>query len=181
MRMMSKKASTLLVFAKALFILNSITKVKFHRLWKLIYFLSTKKYGFLETIHGHYVAYLPDDHQQLLYSTGKSGFEIYDYLASIESSFSFLDVGANQGIYSLHALKNKNCNEVYAFEPNPNSYSVLEKNLSYDETDKDLIHIFNVGNIQFSRIITINNPSLAFRIIKFSQERQHRKFSQCGG
>ena len=107
MRMMSKKASTLLIFAKVLFIFNSITKVKFHRLWKLIYFLSTKKYGFLETIHGHHVAYLPDDHQQLLYSTGKSGFEIYDYLASIESSFSFLDIGANQGIYSLHALKNK--------------------------------------------------------------------------
>ena len=102
MRMMSKKPVRF-GFAKALFILNSITKVKFHRLWKLIYFLSTRNMVFLR-LFMVIMAYLPDDHQQLLYSTGKVA-EIYDYLASIESSFSFLDIGANQGIYSLHALK----------------------------------------------------------------------------
>ena len=52
-----------------------------------------------------------------------------NYLLNIKKNFHFIDIGANIGIYSLIASKNKNCNYIYAFEPNPEVFTNLKKNL----------------------------------------------------
>ena len=45
----------------------------------------------------------------------------------IQSGMTVLDVGANLGIYTLHALA-KGC-EVYSYEPTPNTYHLLYENI----------------------------------------------------
>ena len=40
--------------------------------------------------------------------SGTYGYFFSDFLNNIEKPYSFLDIGANQGIYSLVASKNKN-------------------------------------------------------------------------
>lgn len=54
-----------------------------------------------------------------------------DYLETLKEKFHFIDIGANIGIYSLIASKNKNCFRIDAFEPNPKVFNQLEKNLSH--------------------------------------------------
>jgi FkbM family methyltransferase len=50
---------------------------------------------------------------------GMYGFRYSNYLLQLKSSFVFLDIGANIGLYSLIAARNLNCQAVHAFEPNP--------------------------------------------------------------
>lgn len=55
-----------------------------------------------------------------------------------------IDVGANLGIFTLHALRG-NC-EVYSFEPTPETYAILEQNIlvnGYEFSNK--IHTFNLA------------------------------------
>ena len=44
------------------------------------------------------------------------GFFYSNYLKNYSSKFSFIDVGANKGLYSILAAKNSNCEKVYSFE-----------------------------------------------------------------
>ena len=45
------------------------------------------------------------------------GRALSDYLAAQDHAFSFIDIGANQGLYSLLAAQNPYCKAVVAFEP----------------------------------------------------------------
>lgn len=44
--------------------------------------------------------------------------------------FVFLDIGANQGLYSLLAGKNRRCRAAIAFEPVPTTFALLEANIA---------------------------------------------------
>ena len=46
------------------------------------------------------------------------------------TSFVFIDVGANQGLYSIIAAKNIKCEKVISFEPVNSTFSYLVKNCS---------------------------------------------------
>jgi FkbM family methyltransferase len=61
---------------------------------------------------------------------GQQGSILSDFLASISDDFIFLDIGANQGLYTLLAVKNSNCLKVIAFEPLSDIFSILEKNIA---------------------------------------------------
>jgi FkbM family methyltransferase len=58
------------------------------------------------------------------YGKGLSGF-----LGKIVDDFTFLDIGANQGIYTLVALMNKKCCQVVAFEPVAKTFTMLSNNV----------------------------------------------------
>ena len=60
---------------------------------------------------------------------GEYGRFYSDHLASLDSSFQFVDIGANQGLYSLIAEKNENCAGVVAFEPVRETYEILRANV----------------------------------------------------
>ena len=51
-------------------------------------------------------------------------------LSSLREPFAFVDVGANQGLYSLIAAKNPACREVVAFEPVSTTHALLEANVA---------------------------------------------------
>ena len=53
------------------------------------------------------------------------GFYFWDLLSGISNNFIFIDIGANQGLYTICAAKNKFCSEVYSFEPVNDPYLLL--------------------------------------------------------
>lgn len=60
---------------------------------------------------------------------GSYGTFISEALSHRKETFLFLDIGANQGIYSLCAAANRHCVHVFAFEPNPGTFSYLARNI----------------------------------------------------
>lgn len=70
---------------------------------------------------------------------GVYGKGLSDYLTSQQQPFSFIDIGANQGLYSLLAARNAYCQQVFAFEPVSINYDYLTDNLRInDATSKTL-------------------------------------------
>jgi FkbM family methyltransferase len=61
---------------------------------------------------------------------GTYGPYLADLLASIGRPFAFLDIGANQGLFSLIAAKNPLCERIIALEPVPETHRLLAANLA---------------------------------------------------
>jgi FkbM family methyltransferase len=70
--------------------------------------------------------------------SGLYGFYLSSFLERYGKDFSFLDIGANQGLYSLIALRNKNVKRVYAFEPNPFVRELLIANCRLNNASIDI-------------------------------------------
>jgi FkbM family methyltransferase len=67
-------------------------------------------------------------------------------LLSVNKQLIFIDIGANQGIFSLIASKNKNFIEIHAFEPNLNLITHLESNFNRNKVDNFIIHKVAIGS-----------------------------------
>lgn len=61
---------------------------------------------------------------------GTYGPYLADLLASIDRPFCFLDIGANQGLFSLIAARNPHAQRIVALEPVPATHSLLAANLA---------------------------------------------------
>lgn len=61
---------------------------------------------------------------------GSYGRTLSDLLKGETRPFIFLDIGANQGVYSLIAGKNPRCRAAIAFEPVPSTFALLEDNVT---------------------------------------------------
>lgn len=55
----------------------------------------------------------------------------------LEKDMIGLNIGANMGYYSL--LLAKKCSKVYAIEPNPRFYNILEKNIQVNKLEKKIM------------------------------------------
>jgi FkbM family methyltransferase len=60
---------------------------------------------------------------------GIYGNELANLLSSQDQTFLFLDIGANQGLFSLIAAKNPSCAGVVAFEPVARTFGLLQANI----------------------------------------------------
>lgn len=69
------------------------------------------------------------------------GYDLHDLLMEYPTDFTFMDIGANQGLYSLIACNNPNCKAVYAFEPMPDTFDLLAKNISANQLEKKITAI----------------------------------------
>ena len=58
------------------------------------------------------------------------GRVLADYLAGQRRPFAFVDIGANQGLYSLIAAQNPHCRAVTAFEPVAATFARLTRNVA---------------------------------------------------
>jgi len=66
----------------------------------------------------------------------------------VQEASSFLDIGANTGLYSLLASSlNPNC-VVHAFEPNPNVYKKLLHNIQINKFTNVITHELAISNIE---------------------------------
>jgi FkbM family methyltransferase len=61
---------------------------------------------------------------------GTYGTYLADLIGAIDYPFVFLDIGANQGLFSLIAARNPACAAVVALEPVPDTHARLERNFS---------------------------------------------------
>lgn len=61
---------------------------------------------------------------------GTYGPYLADLIAGIDRPFCFLDVGANQGLFSLIAARNPHCQRIVAVEPVPATHALLAANLA---------------------------------------------------
>ena len=66
---------------------------------------------------------------------GTYGNYLADLLTSIGEPFCFIDVGANQGLFSLIAGRNPNCRKILALEPVPATHDLLARNLAANGLD----------------------------------------------
>lgn len=55
------------------------------------------------------------------------------FLAAQDAPFAFADIGANQGLYSLLAARNRHCEAVWAFEPVAATFALLRDNIALNE------------------------------------------------
>lgn len=58
------------------------------------------------------------------------GRALSDYLAAQDRTFIFVDIGANQGLYSLLAARNPQCDHAIAFEPVAATFALLGDNIA---------------------------------------------------
>jgi FkbM family methyltransferase len=61
-------------------------------------------------------------------------------LKSISEDFNFVDIGANQGVFTLVAAKNRFCKRIYCFEPNLKVLGNLQRNLEFNNVLNHEIH-----------------------------------------
>ncbi len=65
----------------------------------------------------------------LFYVQGAYGNYLSDRLSAAQDAFVFVDIGANQGLYSILASRNKMCQRVHALEPIHETAAYLKENL----------------------------------------------------
>lgn len=66
---------------------------------------------------------------------GTYGEDLANLLRSRSRPFQFIDIGANQGLYSLIAGQNPNCSAIVAFEPVPVTFDLLSRNIAINNLE----------------------------------------------
>jgi len=80
---------------------------------------------------------------------GSYGIFFSNFLKQTDKEFIFLDIGANQGLYSLIASENKKCSKTFSFEPVKKTVEILKKNINRNGLSKKIRVIeYAVDSIQ---------------------------------
>ncbi len=85
--------------------------------------------GYTLSIYGVWLSDHWEDATFRFCANASYGFFYSDWIENLGDSV-FIDIGANQGLYSLIAAKNPRISKVYAFEPQPEVFERLCKNIS---------------------------------------------------
>lgn len=67
---------------------------------------------------------------------GTYGYQFSNFLKYRTLPFVFIDIGANQGLFSLIAARNPLCRKAWTFEPVKSTYEMLIKNISLNKLSK---------------------------------------------
>ena len=77
---------------------------------------------------------------------GTYGRDLADLLLGQREDFVFVDIGANQGLYSLIAAQNPRCRQVIAFEPVPTTHARLAANVALNGgAAKTALHLLAIA------------------------------------
>lgn len=68
------------------------------------------------------------------------------FLNKVSEPSVFIDIGANQGVFSLLAAKNQNFAEIHAFEPNLKVVQFLENNFRFNKVQNGIIHKYAINS-----------------------------------
>jgi FkbM family methyltransferase len=72
---------------------------------------------------------------------GTYGRDLADLLLGQPEDFVFVDIGANQGLYSLIAARSPRCRRIIAFEPVPATHTLLAANVALNGgADRTVLH-----------------------------------------
>jgi FkbM family methyltransferase len=86
---------------------------------------------------------------------GTYGRDLADLLMGQNEDYVFVDIGANQGLYSLIAAHNPRCRRIVAFEPVPATHARLAANVALNGgADRTVLHMLaiadSVGAVEIS-------------------------------
>jgi FkbM family methyltransferase len=80
------------------------------------------------------------------------------WINSFDNKDTFLDIGANIGLYSMMAAT-RGLSRVYAVEPNPYTFSVLARNVAENQFGSCIVPL-NIAMAQTSSIVSFNLSGL---------------------
>lgn len=105
------------------------------RIYKSIELMALQKINspFVRSSYGLKFTSNFDDATFGFYVKASYGFFYWRRLQSIDYEFSYLDIGANQGLYAIGAALNPNLVKSYAFEPVSAVAALLERNVSLND------------------------------------------------
>ena len=100
------------------------------RIWRYIEtMIKDPENKFIQSVYGPYLEQHWEDSTFRLGALGRYGFGLYNLLTKkMKNDFVFIDIGANNGLYSFVAESNKNCKKVISFEPNPVVAKIFKEN-----------------------------------------------------
>ncbi len=118
------------------------------KLQKLSYILVLKsvltdkyvqKDGFVLSNYG---IWLKDNPSDRTFRLGLLGYRnrLDRFLKDVSTEMIFLDIGSNQGVFTLVSSKNKNFSEIHSFEPNPHIFKILKDNVDKNECARVVLH-----------------------------------------
>lgn len=85
------------------------------------------------------------------------GNDLADILAAQDRDFQFVDIGANQGLYSLLAGMNSRCRRIVAFEPVPQTFALLRGNIAINNlADRANLHKLAIAVEAGRTVIKVN-------------------------
>ncbi len=109
-------------------------------------------------------------------SMGDYGQFLFDKLREKQPPFSFVDIGANQGLYSLIAAKNPSCRNVVSFEPVSGTYDLLLRNVALNVGhEKVQCHQKAISDTRGEVTITLSNNhsgGATMRTVELHPEQQ---------
>jgi len=98
---------------------------------------------FIQSLYGPYLSQHWEDSTFRQGVLGRYGFGLYNLLVNkMKKDFVFIDIGANNGLYSFVAEKNKSCKKIYSFEPNPIVAKIFKEN---QEKNKSKVEFKNLA------------------------------------
>jgi len=103
------------------------------KIWKSILkrLLRTAPFTYKDSTRSLYRIWLVTNWQDSTFRqcvTAEYGYEYFEWLRN-STADTFLDIGANVGLFSLIASQNENIFTIYAFEPQPEVFEVLKSNI----------------------------------------------------
>ena len=104
------------------------------RIMRRVYWLRARLGGndFAKSWYGPAFRSNTNDTTFRFYISGAYGRLYWDELQRISESFVFLDIGANQGLYTLGAASNPHLQHAYSFEPVAKTASLLRENVAHN-------------------------------------------------
>ena len=102
---------------------------------KIVKFGLLRQSGYTLSVYGVWLLDQWNDATFRFCASGFYGFFYSDWVGRLDECV-FIDIGSNQGLYALIAAKNPNIKKIYAFEPQPEIFSVLEKNIKRNNANQ---------------------------------------------
>lgn len=114
---------------------------KFKRVFDIIiYYLPHKEF----IIKNELAKFVINSYDDTASKSNPSFEEELQQWVKLEDNKAMLDIGANIGFYSILAAKNTILSKIYAFEPNPETYKTLRKNIKINKLGIS-IQAFEIG------------------------------------
>jgi len=112
------------------YFLKKLYKLKF-----ITYKYLIKPKKAIKSIYGIYLTPAFSDVTFKYYLKGTYGLFLSNLISNIDRDTIFVDIGANQGLYSVLAGKNKNIKQVVSFEPSAKTAKLLRSNIKLNKVN----------------------------------------------
>lgn len=114
---------------------RAVSRIAKSLIKKAVKYGPLRKDGYTQSLYGVWLKDQWADATFRFCATASYGFFYSNWIENTNGSI-FIDVGSNQGLYSLIAAKNPAITSVYAFEPQPNIFENFKKNIERNSAQK---------------------------------------------